>query len=72
MTVSHEKDVATSKGLEVEHQEERRGSTADELTELSGIESSATSKAAWLIAMTVSLGGFLFGQYPTLDTSSIL
>lgn len=72
MTVSNEKDVATSKGHEVEHHEERRGSTADELTELSGIESTATSKAAWLIAITVSLGGFLFGQCSTIDSSSIL
>lgn len=27
------------------------------------IEKTATSKAAWLITLTVSLGGFLFGKY---------
>ena len=70
MAVSNEKDLATSKDLEVEHHEQRRGSTGDELTELSSIESAATSKAAWLIAITVSLGGFLFGQYATYDIPS--
>lgn len=30
-------------------------------TELSGIESTAASKAAWLISIVVSIGGFLFG-----------
>lgn len=36
-------------------------STAAEVTELSGIEATAASTAAWLISVTVSLGGFLFG-----------
>lgn len=40
---------------------ERRKSVSDEATELSGIEATAASKAAWLIALTVSIGGFLFG-----------
>jgi SP family myo-inositol transporter-like MFS transporter 13 len=35
---------------------------ADELVELSGIEATAASKAAWLISITVSLGGLLFGK----------
>ena len=35
---------------------------ADELAELSGIEATAASKAAWLISITVSLGGLLFGK----------
>jgi SP family myo-inositol transporter-like MFS transporter 13 len=39
----------------------RRLSTAEEVTRLSGIEDTAASKAAWLISITVSLGGFLFG-----------
>lgn len=42
---------------------ERRKSTSEEATELSGIESTATSSAAWLIALTVSIGGFLFGSF---------
>lgn len=33
------------------------------LAELSGIEAEAASKAAWLITLTVSLGGLLFGEY---------
>lgn len=39
----------------------RRLSTAEEVTMLSEIEATAASKAAWLISITVSLGGFLFG-----------
>ncbi|KAI0011895.1 general substrate transporter [Xylariaceae sp. FL0662B] len=44
---------------------------AEELTELSGIEATAASKAAWLISITVSLGGLLFG-YDTGYISSVL
>lgn len=33
----------------------------DNASILAGIEETATSKAAWLITLTVSLGGFLFG-----------
>ncbi|KAJ6090378.1 Major facilitator superfamily domain general substrate transporter [Penicillium sp. IBT 16267x] len=40
-------------------------------TELSGIESTAASKAAWLISIVVSLGGFLFG-YDTGYISAVL
>jgi SP family myo-inositol transporter-like MFS transporter 13 len=36
---------------------------ADQIANLSGIEATAASKAAWLISMTVSLGGLLFGMY---------
>tara|TARA_R110002003_G_scaffold110_3_gene9263 strand:- start:1169 stop:1387 length:219 start_codon:yes stop_codon:yes gene_type:complete len=36
---------------------------ADLLAELSGIEATAASRAAWLISITVSLGGLLFGMY---------
>lgn len=39
----------------------RRKSITEEATELSAIEATAASKAAWLIALTVSIGGFLFG-----------
>lgn len=52
---------------QVEVEGGRRGSTAEELTELSGIEATAASKAAWLISVTVSLGGFLFGRWNTAD-----
>jgi SP family myo-inositol transporter-like MFS transporter 13 len=34
---------------------------AQHLAELSSIEATAASKAAWLISITVSLGGLLFG-----------
>jgi SP family myo-inositol transporter-like MFS transporter 13 len=36
---------------------------ADEIAALSGIEAEAASKAAWLIASTVSIGNLLFGTY---------
>lgn len=36
---------------------------ADRLAELSGIEATDASRAAWLISITVSLGGLLFGMY---------
>jgi SP family myo-inositol transporter-like MFS transporter 13 len=39
-----------------------RPSLVEEATELSGIEATAASKAAWLISVTVSFGGFLFGE----------
>lgn len=42
---------------------ERRKSTSEEVAELSGIEDTAASTAAWLISITVSIGGFLFGKY---------
>ena len=50
--------------LEEEHVQhfERRHSVTEQVTELSGIEATAASKAAWLISVTVSIGGFLFGQ----------
>lgn len=43
----------------------------NQLAELSGIEATAASKAAWLISITVSLGGLLFG-YDTGYISSVL
>lgn len=46
-------------------------SLAHAVTELSAIEDTAASKAAWLISSTVSLGGFLFG-YDTRYISSVL
>lgn len=50
---------------------ERRVSVAEEVTELSGIEATAASKAAWIIAFTISQCGFLFG-YDTGYISSVL
>lgn len=44
-----------------DHVEDIQFKNAEELTELSGIEATAASKAAWLICITVSLGGLLFG-----------
>ena len=35
---------------------------SQQLAELSAIEATAASKAAWLISITVSLGGLLFGM----------
>ena len=46
----------TDSGVQIEDAG-RRLSTADEVTELSGIEATAASKAAWLISITVSMGG---------------
>ncbi|KAB8229633.1 general substrate transporter [Aspergillus alliaceus] len=42
-----------------------------DVSELSGIEDTAASKAAWLISVTVSIGGLLFG-YDTGYISSVL
>ncbi|KAI7160595.1 general substrate transporter [Hortaea werneckii] len=55
------------------HIEEVKGTATvtDEVTELSAIEATAASTAAWLISITVSLGGFLFG-YDTGYISSVL
>lgn len=62
--MSLEKDTTKGFGNDVqeEYVTERRKSTSEEVTELSGIEVTAASKAAWLISATVSIGGFLFGQ----------
>ncbi|KAK5129255.1 hypothetical protein LTR08_003720 [Meristemomyces frigidus] len=49
----------------------RQNSLVDEVTELSAIEATAASTAAWLISVTVSLGNFLFG-YDTGYISSVL
>ncbi|KAF2149676.1 general substrate transporter [Myriangium duriaei CBS 260.36] len=47
------------------------GHQSIDVTALSGIEATATSRAAWLISITVSIGGFLFG-YDTGYISSVL
>lgn len=38
-----------------------RASVAEEVLDLSGIEATAASKAAWLISLTISQAGLLFG-----------
>ena len=60
--MSLEKETAKGFAEVQEEYVERRKSTSEEVTELSGIEATAASKAAWLISATVSIGGFLFGQ----------
>lgn len=47
---------------QIESLEHQQTSTSEQLTDLSAIEATAASKAAWLIASTVSIGGFLFGK----------
>lgn len=61
------------KKLEIEHAEhvEPELGTIDKTDDVPSIEEAAASKAAWLIAITVSLGGFLFG-YDTGYISSVL
>lgn len=56
---------------QVEYTESRRQSITDEVTVLSSIEATAASKAAWLISLTISQCGFLFG-YDTGYISSVL
>lgn len=52
----------------VEDADLKAGLTSD-VTELSAIEATAASTAAWLISITVSLGGFLFGMNKASITS---
>jgi MFS transporter, SP family, solute carrier family 2 (myo-inositol transporter), member 13 len=59
--MSLEKETSKGFGEVQEEYVERRKSTSEEVTELSAIEATAASSAAWLISMTVSIGGFLFG-----------
>lgn len=70
MIDSETKSAADTKYPVGEHVEDapRRRSVAEEVTELSGIEATAASKAAWLISITVSIGGFLFGRLPLRRT----
>ena len=55
-------ELSSASDEQIEVVGERRQSTAAEVTELSAIEATAASKAAWLISVTVSTGGFLFGR----------
>ena len=63
MSLEKETNKGFGNQVQQEYVKERRQSTSQEATELSGIEATAASKAAWLISATVSIGGFLFGQY---------
>lgn len=69
MDYGDKKDWANSTGEHVEVEQGRRKSTAEEVTELSSIEATAASKAAWLISITVSTGGFLFGMHLSSSVS---
>lgn len=45
-----------------EHIEDVSSQENVDMSALDRIEDTATSRAAWLITLTVSLGGFLFGK----------
>lgn len=47
---------------------EKLDSASMQIDESDNIETTAASKAAWLIAVTVSIGGFLFGRFFALNT----
>lgn len=55
--------LVDEKKAEIEHAEhiDDESATFEKIEELSNIEETAASRAAWLISLTVSLGGFLFG-----------
>ncbi|KAK5069207.1 hypothetical protein LTR64_008639 [Lithohypha guttulata] len=57
--------------VEYTEKSSRRASVAEEVLDLSGIEATAASKAAWLISLTISQAGLLFG-YDTGYISSVL
>ena len=68
MSLSEKKEVkAFDDDVAADHVE--RASSIEEIVDLSGIEATAASKAAWLISITVSLGGFLFGKQQCLSCS---
>lgn len=47
---------------------EKLDSASMQIDESDNIETTAASKAAWLIAVTVSIGGFLFGRFFASNT----
>jgi len=47
--------------IEKPSRKDSRASVAEEVLDLSGIEATAASKAAWLISLTISQAGLLFG-----------
>ena len=63
MSLEKETNKGFGNDVQEEYVTDRRKSVSEEVTELSGIEATAASKAAWLISATVSIGGFLFGRY---------
>ncbi|CAK4008843.1 general substrate transporter [Lecanosticta acicola] len=66
-----EKQKQTWAAAERIEEADLKAGVPSEITALSAIEATAASKAAWLISLTVSLGGFLFG-YDTGYISSVL
>lgn len=73
MAIENEADVKwdETKSETIEQIETKReGTTHEQIEELSALEATAASKAAWLISITVSLGGLLFGMAPS-TTSNI-
>lgn len=49
--------------IETEHAEYIEPGLKDVVDDVLGIEETAASKAAWLISVTVSLGGCVLGPY---------
>jgi hypothetical protein len=70
---SNEQFKSAEKGFDSsEHVENIAQAHVDEITALSSIEAAAASKAAWLISVTVSLGGLLFGMSPCILVPSVV
>lgn len=74
MATLDEKNIKFDESSATDHLEKiatRRDSTThDQIEELSALEACAASRAAWLISITVSLGGLLFGRHLTITSSS--
>lgn len=58
-----EKQKQTWAAAERIEEADLKAGVPSEITALSAIEATAASTAAWLISVTVSLGGFLFGRH---------
>jgi hypothetical protein len=65
MAIANDKDVkwdeSNSETIEQIETHKDGHTTHEQIEELSALEATAASKAAWLISITVSLGGLLFG-----------
>jgi len=64
MSFYPEKEKLGEEQVEYTEKPSRRAShasVAEEVLDLSGIEATAASKAAWLISLTISQAGLLFG-----------
>lgn len=71
MSNDYSSDKSAIYDEQIEDSKRRQSSVAEEVTELSSIEATAASKSAWLIALTISQCGLLFG-YDTGYISSVL